>query len=87
MSDANRLAEEGVSPQEWQVLDTVSYASITVGEIDWAMAALLATDKPAARTLVGRLAQRGWLSVDAVDVVTLTGAGRQVHERVAQAAR
>lgn len=78
------LAADGLTRRSWQVLNTLSYAPITVAEVDETMAAFLSGDEPTMRSYVDQFAERGWMHVTDTDVVALTDEGKRVHQRVSE---
>lgn len=76
------LDGEGLTRRDWQVLNTVAAARITTAELDARLAPFLTADEPTVRPHADALAARGWAEVHD-DVWSLTGNGRQHHERVA----
>ncbi|WP_067824033.1 MarR family winged helix-turn-helix transcriptional regulator [Nocardia inohanensis] len=79
------LAADDLDRRTWQVFNTISYGAITLGEVDYTMSAFRSEAEPTMRPHVDRLIARGWVDLTAVEVVTLTPAGRAAHERISAA--
>ncbi|RVU20924.1 MarR family transcriptional regulator [Streptomyces antnestii] len=78
------FATDGLNRRGWQVLNTISYAPITIAELDETLAAFLSTDEPTLRPYVDRFIERGWAHAADDGSVALTGEGRRGHQRVSE---
>ena len=76
------FAADGLNRRGWQVLNTISYAPVTVAEVDETMAAFLSADEPTMRPYVDRFIERGWAHTTDDGAVALTGEGRRAHQHV-----
>ncbi|GAA2714540.1 MULTISPECIES: hypothetical protein [Streptomyces] len=81
---ARLLADENLTRRGWQVLNTVSYAPVTVAGVDETMAAFLSPAEPTMRPYVEALTARDWAAptAGATDTFELTEAGRAAHRRI-----
>lgn len=78
------LGDRGLGRRSWQILNTLGRGPLDLPGLDQALAHFLDDAEPTVAPYVSDLVDRGWVSVDATGLHTLTDLGAVEYRAVAE---